>query len=500
MAEQKKRLISKGRYVDGVKCEKLLWYKMNDRSVFPPTDAATQLLFDQGHEVGALAKKLYKDAIEIEWDRDAGKVTEKSAEALKTGKTLFEAGFAADGTYSIADVLDPVKGKKGTYDLTEVKMAGHPKDYYYDDIAFQKFNYEKNGIKINNCYLKIVNTAYVYEGGEIDVKKFFQPDIDVNDEVENRQAEVKRNVKKFHEMIAKSTPPKVKLSENCTDDEHKCPLVDECWKVVPKGSTLTLYRKHWDQRFDLFNKQGKKLILDIPKHELNNDKHEIMHDALRTKEPVINKEEIKSFVKGLNYPLYFLDFETFMNVAVPKFKNSKPYQMLPFQFSLHIQEEEGGKAKPHMFLAPDDKDPRPEILAGLKKLLGDEGDILAFNAHSTEKRIIRETCEAFPEYKKWFAKIEPRIKDLKAPFSGFDYYHHEQEGSASLKDVYPAMTGKSYKDLKISEGGDASAKFIKVTYGKVSEKERAEVRSALEEYCEQDTRAMVEILEKLQKI
>jgi len=497
MAEQKKRLISKGRYVDGVKCEKLLWYKMNDKSVFPETDAATQLLFDQGHEVGALAKKLYKDAIEIDWDRDANKVTEKSAEALKTGKTLFEAGFASDGTYSIADILDPVKGKKGTYDLIEVKMGTSVKDHYYDDVAFQKYNYEKFGIKIRNCYLKHVDKTYVYEGGEIDPKKFFLPDIDINEEVKSRLPEVKKNVKKFHDIIAKKTPPSVKLNLNC-EGEHECELLDLCMKNVPKGSVLTLHGMKRERKFNYFYEQGKKLILDLPKYELN-EKHGIMYEALRTNKEQADIEGIKDFLGGLEYPIYYLDFETLMNIAVPKFKGTRPYQQIPFQFSLHIQEKEGGPVAHYMYLAEGKEDPRPEFTAKLDELLGKSGTILTYNERF-EKGIIQELAEAYPKFEARAKGILSRIKDLLVPFRGFLYYHPGQEGSASIKAVYPAMIGKSYKGLEISEGGAAGAEYIKAMFGGAGEKEKERVRKALVEYCTQDTMAMVEILEKLRNI
>ena len=51
--------ISKSKFVWGTQCQKLLWVAYNDRDRLPKTDAATQAIFDQGHEVGALARSLY---------------------------------------------------------------------------------------------------------------------------------------------------------------------------------------------------------------------------------------------------------------------------------------------------------------------------------------------------------------------------------------------------------------------------------------------------------
>lgn len=500
MPEKKQRLISKSTYTHGLRCPKLLWYMMNKSkapSIFPPISPATQQLFDQGHEVGALARRLYKGAIEIEWEWDANKVMAKSVAALKTGKTILEAGFASEGTYSIADVLAPVKGKKSVYDLTEVKMGSGPKDYYYDDIAFQKYNFEKYGIKIRNCYLKHVDKTYVYQGGEIDLKKFFVKNINVNDEVNDRLPEIPNTVKKFREIIAQKTPPEIKLGMYCEDD-GECDLLPFCMKDVTKGSVFTLHGMTRVKKFEYYNDQGKKLILDLPKHELS-DKHAIMYDALKTGKAQFDKDKIAEFLDEIEYPIYYLDFETLMNIAVPKFKGTRPYQQIPFQFSLHVQDKKDGPIKHFIYLAEGKADPRPEFIAKLDKLLGTKGTILTFN-QTFEIGRIQELAEDFPKFKSRAKNILSRIKDLLVPFRGFAYYHPDQEGSASIKDVYPAMIGKSYEGLDISAGGDAGAEFIKAVFDGASEKEKERVRKALIEYCTQDTYAMVEILERLRKI
>jgi len=502
MSEKKQRLLTKGNYTKGLKCEKLLWYLINkskDPAIFSPTSPATQLLFDQGHEVGALARKLYKGAIEIEWNKDPDVVMGKSIAALKTGKTVLEAGFYTDETYSIADVLKPVKGKKDVYDLTEVKMGASPKDYYYDDIAFQKYNFTQYGIKIRNCYLKHVNKEYVYQGGEIDLDNFFVEDINVNEEVKARLPEIPKTVKKFREMIAKKTPPDIRLGLYC-EDGGECDLLPFCMKDVPKGSVLTLHGKDREERFKYYYDDKKKLILELPKHELSK-KHEMMYDALKDKEAKWDKEKISEFLDTIDddNPIYYLDFETLMNLAVPKFKGTRPYQQIPFQFSLHIQEKKGGPVTHKMFLAEGKADPRPECIEKLDEWLGTEGTILTYK-QSMEQGVIKDLARDFPKFKGRAENFLSRIKDLLVPFRGFAYYHPDQEGSASLKDVLPAMTGITYEGMDLSAGGDAGAKFIEVTFKDASAEERAKVRKALIDYCTQDTMAMVEILEKLEAI
>ena len=153
----------------------------------------------------------------------------------------------------------------------------------------------------------------------------------------------------------------------------------------------------------------------------------------------------------------------------------------------------------HSFLADGSSDPRPIILNQLRKLLGVEGSIICYNA-SFEKGVLRESSEAFTEFGPWYTGIEQRIVDLFIPFRSFWYYNPQQKGSASLKNVLPALTGKTYEELPIAEGNTASTEYLRVTYGVVDPAERNSVSEQLEQYCRFDTEAMIWILESLYKL
>ena len=117
-----------------------------------------------------------------------------------------------------------------------------------------------------------------------------------------------------------------------------------------------------------------KIRLEFREFKLS-DKQEIQRKCAKTGKIHINKEGIKKFLKNLKYPLYYLDFETF-NAAVPMYEGTKPYQQIPFQFSLHVDDEE--KVKHFEFLHDSPKDPRERFLLELKKVLGSEGCIVVF--------------------------------------------------------------------------------------------------------------------------
>jgi hypothetical protein len=207
---------------------------------------------------------------------------------------------------------------------------------------------------------------------------------------------------------------------------------------------------------------------------------------------------LAAFLGQLEYPISFLDFETFAP-AIPLFDDSRPFQQIPFQFSLHILRSESAPPEHRQFLAEGTADPRPEFMRQLRDALPETGSVVTYNA-SFETGRLKESCELLPEFKPWFRKVMPRIVDLLLPFRGFRYYHPKQHGSASMKAVLPALTGKGYENLTIQEGGMASREFLRVTYGQVTDAERRSVRQHLEEYCGLDTMGMVEIVNSVRSL
>ncbi len=150
------------------------------------------------------------------------------------------------------------------------------------------------------------------------------------------------------------------------------------------------------------------------------------------------------------------------------------------------------------YLADGHDDPRPEFLRRLKAAIGDQGSIVAFNA-SFELQRLRECADVLPGTSSWLARVEPRVVDLLEPFRDFHYYHPAQGGSASMKAVLPALTGRGYDRLAIQEGGTASREFLRIEFGGVPDEERVRVRRQLEEYCALDTMGMIQIVDALRE-
>jgi len=483
-------LLTKSKYIIGLQCPKYLWTVFHEPDKIPEPDEATQFRFDQGNIIGELAHKLFPGGINIPTS-DFSANLELSKKLLAGRKPLFEAAFSEDDIYSRADILEPAG--KDAWDIIEVKSSTEVKDVYLEDVAFQRYCYEKAGLKIRKSFVMVINNQYVKDG-DIDPKRLFKRE-EVTEEIDKISDKIPERIEQMLQIIESKDYPIIKIGKIC-HDPYGCPLEEQCWKFLPKNNVFDLYRGGKLSE-DLLEKEILA-IKDIPEEIKLNDKQGIQRDCERTGKPHIHKENIKHFLKGLHYPLHYLDFETF-NTVIPLYDGVRPYQQVPFQFSLHIVEKEGAKPKHVYFLASGKGDPRPAFLEELKQGIGEEGTIVVYN-ESFEKARLKELSEAFPKEKKWIADVLARFVDLLVPFRNFSYYHPNQRGSASIKEVMPALVGRSYSELDIANGGAASMAFLDITFEKTPEKERKKLRDNLEKYCGRDTEGMIWIVDKLNEI
>ena len=487
MAKASKPLISKGKFIHGIQCLKLLWTEYNNKKAIPSPTVFSLEIMKQGLAVGELARELFPDGIKIEWSRDPFEVEKASLAALKKKKPVFEAGLTHERGYAIADILEPSKG--GKWNIIEVKSTTDVKEDHLYDVAFQKYIYEGKGLKIDNCFVLHLNRDY-HRGKELDLKDLFVKH-DVTERIEEYGAKTDLFLKKMAQVLDGEEPP-VEVGKQCKG----CALEKNCWSFLPSDHVFML-RNRKDASWALMEK-GILSMKNIPEDFELNDKHAIQVTCHKSGSPNINKEEIKTFLERIEYPLYLLDFET-VAPAVPMFFNCRPYEDVPFQFSLHVVETAASAPKHYQFLWKDLSDPRKALLKELKSLLKEKGSVMAYNA-AFEIKCLKNCADACPEYSYWFEKLKTRFIDLLEPFKKLDYYHPRQEGSASMKYVLPALTGISYQGMEIAEGGMARIEYMRAAYDEgTPEEEKQRIYGALEEYCELDTKGMIDILGVLQK-
>ncbi len=482
-------LLSKSKYLNGLQCPYYIWIQFHEPAKIPETDPITQYIFDQGHLVGELAKKLIPEGIDIPTDDFKGNI-DKTRELLKERKPLFEAGILAGKLYSRVDILSPA-GEDG-WDIVEVKSSTSVKDVHIDDVAYQRYCCSQAELNIRKCRLALINNQYVKDGG-IDPEGLFNIH-DITNQVEEASTGIQDRIDGILEVINQETCPEMIIGPHCRDP-YECPLTD-CWDFLPEHSVFSLYYGG-KKSFAMYD-SGIITIGEIPGDYKLSDKQRIQQICVASGEPHVDREAIRSFLSSLEYPLYYLDFET-IGPAVPLFNGVKPYQNIPFQFSVHEVQDEQSLPAHYSYLASGTNDPRPVLLAELEKVLGNSGSIIAYNK-GFEEGILRDLADAFSECSEWIEQVCNRLVDLLVPFRNFDYYHPAQKGSASLKNVLPAITGRGYADLEINDGQIASIDFLAATYGDMPEEEAVQVMVNLEKYCDRDTEGMIWIVDKLREL
>jgi hypothetical protein len=492
----KPKYLTKTLYVSGLACPKSLWLAINDPERLPAANESARFTMHQGRLVGELARKRYRAGVLL--PAEGTKENDKrSHELLDKRLPLFEAGFyhPSGACYSRADVLLPAG--KDAWDIVEVKSATSVSPEYVHDVAFQLFCYTAAGLKIRKSSLLLVNSEYVLSG-DLEPAHLLKEE-DVTEVVADVETTVQLNVDRLLEIAASKKCPEFGQGEPFHKDEAGVHGDDSIWKEHAGSDILDLYRGG-KQALALLE-SGVYKIRDIPKSVALKGNQVIQHTAHSSGRVHVDKKRIATFLEGLRYPLHFVDFETTFGTAIPLFDGTRPYQQIPFQFSVHVVESPGGKPRHHSFLSLEPKDPRGVLLKALRKAIGPAGHLVAYN-QSFEKSRLEELATFLPEYAEWVSDANGRFVDLWTPFREFAYYNPAQGGSASLKAVLPAVTGRSYEGLEIANGGQASLAYLYTAFGtpdgsRASPQEVEETRRALERYCAQDTEGMVWIVEKL---
>ncbi len=486
----KSPFISKTNYLAGLQCFKYLWTLFHEPEKIPVPGKVTQHRFDQGHQVGQLAKTLFPKGIDIPTE-NFGDNIRLTRQLIEQRKPLFEAGIQSGNIYSRADILNPVE--QGKWDIIEIKSSASVKDEHFDDVSFQKFCCEMAGLEIRNCHLLYINNQYV-KNGDIDPTQLFTSE-DITAQVDEMSNGIEDRINEILILLATDRCPDVTTGKHCSTP-HDCPLNSICRDFLPAGNVFELYGRK--VKVEELLERGILSIRETPDEFLFNDKQRIQKKCEISGQPHINKKGIINFLSALWYPYYFLDFET-SGSAIPLFDGTKPYQQIPFQFSLHIKKDEKSGLEHFSFIAQDTNDPRPALLAKLKNVLGDKGSIIVYN-QSFEESILTDLADAFPEYREWIENLCDRLIDLLIPFRGFYYYHPEQRGSASLKSVLPALTGRGYDGLGITDGQEAGLAFLDIIHGNVSDDDRNRIREDMQKYCGLDSEGMALIIDKLMEL
>jgi len=482
--------LSKSQYIRALQCHKSLWLYKHKPELRDSPSTKSEALFNKGYQVGDLAKELFPNGVEIEFDSsNFDGMVQKTKELIANGcEVIYEATFKENGIFAMVDIL--VKNGDA-WDIYEVKASTHVKEYHINDTSIQWYGISKT-IKLNRAYVVYINNNYVRDG-ELNIKELFKVD-DITQLVLNNQKTIVSQLVEIDEML-QDDMPNIDIGKHCSDP-HSCDFHSFCWKHIPKNSVFNIsyaMGKQWKLYYD-----GVLSIDDVSDdfHIGKNAKLQIKHH--KSQEIKVDKPKIKEFLETIEYPINFFDFETFQN-AIPRFDNQRPYAQMPFQYSLHILHKD--KTLEHKeFLGDENSDPRLELSKQMLQDITPTGSIIAFNK-SFEITQIKNLAKFAPELSDELLALNERFIDLAHPFQYKHYYHPNFHGKYSIKVVLPTLFPNNdelnYKKLgSIQNGGDAMDTFANLHLLKDKTK-LAEIKKDLLDYCHLDTLAMVRILEKL---
>ncbi len=449
--------LSKSTFVRGCKCLKSLYLYKFHYDLRDEVSQQQQSLFDQGNEVGILARSLFpggKDAT-VTPAHDYTASVKHTQQILQSGcKTIYEAGFMFNNVYAAVDIL--VIRKNGWY-LYEVKSSTSVKEYHTLDAALQYYILKNLGYPLKQVSIVCINNQYVRHGA-IEPEKLFNIH-DITTEVIKFQDYVEDQLEVMQHMLKDGIEPQCRLGRQC-NEYYSCDFQGHCWKKINEAEyPVTEISKISDKLWELVNKniycQSK-----IPSEyyfRLTPLQRQQISCTLQQTSPQPNIKEIRGFLSDVSSPVSFLDFET-IATAIPLFDGTRPYQQVPFQFSLHC-DDGSGEYHHYEYLGDGKTDPRPGLIKQLLALLPSRGSVLVYYL-PFEKGRLEELAESFPQYRKQLLAICERLVDLIIPFRNRDVYHYKMNGSASIKSVLPALFPElDYSKLNISDGGGFACVF-----------------------------------------
>jgi CRISPR/Cas system-associated exonuclease Cas4 (RecB family) len=487
------RSLSKSKLIAYLQCPKRLWLELHHPELSEDSPQA-QAAFSSGHEVGAVARKIYDPENQGTTLRIAtvgvDRVVARTNELLTEKYPIFEAAFKSGETLAFADVLLPVL-RPGTthWRIIEVKSSTSVKDHYRDDVAIQSFIARGAGIVLASVSLACIDSSWVYQG---DGKYHgLLVETDLTDEVMTRENEVEGWIAKAQAVSKLDLEPAIKTGKHCAAP-HECSFLKYCQSKEPKPK----YPASWLPAF------AAKKMLAVRNDGAMPDMAEVADDLLNAKQlrvkthtlsqtTYFDAEGAAADLAPHGFPAYFLDFET-NNFAVPIWKGTRPYQQIPFQFSLHTLQE-SGTLEHSEFLSLDPSDPSQAFAEALASSCGDSGPIYAYNA-AFEGSCIKQLIKRFPNLHDSLFAISNRLVDL-LPIARERYYHPSQKGSWSIKAVLPAFAPDlNYQNLAgVKDGEMAMNAYAEAVVETTTNERRQEIRQQLLDYCKLDTYAMVRL-------
>ena len=487
--------LTKTLILSGIQCEKKLWFDLNEK-----IKSKDKAIFRLGNRFNDVVRNHYGKGLDLSDEKKHQVVIDKTKEAIQSDNinVIYEAGFLFKKTFIRADVLIR---KDNQWTMLEAKASTSVKDINISDLAIQSFIVKKSGLDVICNKIIHINKEFIYKGDENYRELIVE--VDITKDVLNEEKKVEDLINKFL-PIKESTCPKIQVGPQCKDP-YPCHYFDKCsppetdinnvsYKILP----------YYGKKIETYCKKNKiEKLKDMPKDLLQSSRkdyaenyHQIIQEAHIKNIPWVNKDISEQFKKW-KMPFYFMDFETIQQ-GVPIIKNTKPFEQVPFQWSVHKLSEKGKALEEFSFIDFDDQDIELNFLKKLIETLGDKGTIFVHN-HPFEKGVLNKLKEK-PKMKSYSDQVDSiidRIEDT-LELTRKNFYSPEMFGKYSLKKIIKGIpTQISYEsedEDAVSDGSDAQLAWFKCTDPETKPKEKENYKKELIKYCSKDTYALFDLI------
>lgn len=453
--------LTKSDFLYYLQCPREFWLMKKKPELFPrERDEAADHLINTGYRVQKYAETLFPNA---EFER-----------RFETEHLLAKADIYADGA------------------IYEVKSSGSVKEDHLYDLAFQKAVAEETGVAIEKTFLIHLNKEYI-RSGEIEADKLLTI-VDVTDQVNEKLAATKQAIADALAIL--ETEPDTGIAGYC-GSKLDCVFIRHHHPDLPEYTIFDISNFR-GKGFDALFESGVLDINDVPADYKLTERQRKQVDIAQSGKPYVMTAEIKEILDGLEYPIYFMDYET-ANPGIPVYEGQHPFEVIPFQYSIHVQREAGGELTHHEFLAEGSSEPTRELIEAMKQVIAEDGGtVVVWSAY--EKTRNNDMAARCVDHAAYLESVNDRAFDLMNLFSKGYYVDPRFKGSPSIKTVLPVMVPKmNYDGLAVRNGAMASAIWLGLLAEEKTQEQKDSIRAGLLEYCELDTQAMVEILHRLRE-
>ena len=493
--------ISKSDYLKYRDCPSSFWFHIHAPHLLAPekSDPYVDRLKSQGYLVERCARKLFPEATLVQ-GKPAEAATLTQQLLAEGGTQLLQASFRVDGPseehslFASCDIL-VYNALLDAWDIIEVKSSTaktKKEEKHLLDAAFQRMVVQKAGLRVANVYLMELDRDYLKQG-DIDVEALFVSS-EITTECIDLETQVLLELYEASQLLTQPQP--TECSCRYKGRSRHCQAFSHIYPEVPAYSVYDLRAIGRSKRTLKTLVDGGHLRLDeIPSEVRLNDKHAKQVRVAVTQEALLDRAAIGRQLEDLEFPLYFLDYET-LACGVPVYDLTYPHQQTVFQYSLHIMHADG-QIEHREYIHPDTSTPVHVIASKLREDIGDKGQVIVWN-RGFEGKCNVDLANLNPENAAFLNGLNERTFDLMKIFERMECLHDGFQGRYSIKKVLPVLCPElDYNQLEVSNGTQAVVTYEALIFGEVDASVREQMLQDLLAYCKLDTWAMVRIYQEL---